>query len=198
MRSPPACICTSTERLVNCTRIRNVERSESSPQDQRGRFSVPIKEGNQEQQQLKVNEQKWTKPLMDAGWTVIPSVILDRQQALGLDAVDVNILLHLAKHWWEKERLPYPTKRAIAECMGVSESTIQRRIAQMEKDGLVRRVPRFSGKHKGQKSNAYDIAGLIEGATQFAKEVLRDRNEKRKADEARRNRKRPRLASSSE
>ncbi len=37
---------------------------------------------------------------MDAGWTAIPSIILDKQHALGLDPIDVNILLQLAKHWW--------------------------------------------------------------------------------------------------
>lgn len=28
---------------------------------------------------VKENEKKWTKTLMDAGYTVIPAVILDRQ-----------------------------------------------------------------------------------------------------------------------
>ena len=147
----------------------------------------------QNERQVKVNERKWTKTLMDAGWTVIPSVILDRQQALGLEPVDVNILLHLAKYWWEKERLPYPSKKAIAECMGVSESTVQRRIAAMERDGLIKRVSRFSGKHKGQMTNEYDLTGLIKGATPYAKEALKAREERRKADAARRTRKGLRL-----
>lgn len=143
--------------------------------------------------QLKVNERKWTKTLMDAGWTVLPSVILDRQQAFGLDAVDVNILLHLAKYWWEKDRLPFPTKKAIADCMGVSASTIQRRIASMESGGLIKRLYRFSGKHKGQKANAYDFTGLIKEATPYAEEALSERENRRKADAARRTRKRLRV-----
>ena len=143
-----------------------------------------------DEKQLKVNERKWTKPLMDAGWTVIPSVILERQKALGLQPLDVNILLHLARHWWEKDRLPFPTKKTIADCMGVSESTVQRRIASMEKDGLIKRVPRFSGEHKGQKSNAYDFSGLIKEATPYAREALRDRAARRKEDADTRNRKR--------
>jgi len=147
----------------------------------------------QSEQQLRVNERKWTKTLMDAGWTVIPSVILDRQQALGLDAVDVNILLHLAKYWWEKDRIPFPTKKAIAECMGVSESTVQRRIASMEKDGLIKRVYRFSGKHKGQRANGYDVTGLIKEATPYAEEALIEREKRRKEDAARRTRKGLRL-----
>jgi DNA-binding transcriptional MocR family regulator len=135
---------------------------------------------------------------MDAGWTVIPSVILDRQQALGLEPVDVNILLHLAKYWWEKERLPYPSKKAIAECMGVSESTVQRRIAAMERDGLIERKPRYSGKHNGQMSNEYDLTGLIKGSTPYAKEALKARESRRKADAARRTRKGLRLVRTDE
>ena len=34
---------------------------------------------------VRENEKKWGKPLMDAGWTCIPSTIILRQQALGLD-----------------------------------------------------------------------------------------------------------------
>jgi hypothetical protein len=147
----------------------------------------------QQERQLKVNERKWTKTLMDAGWTVIPSVILDRQQAFGLEPADVNILLHLAKYWWEKDRLPFPTKKAIADCMGVSESTVQRRIASMEAGGLIKRVYRFSGKHNGQKANAYDFTGLIKEATPYADEALKARENRRKADAARRTRKRLRL-----
>jgi DNA-binding Lrp family transcriptional regulator len=141
------------------------------------------------ERQLKENERKWTKTLMDAGWTAMPSVILDRQQALGLDAVDVNILMHLAKHWWEKDRLPFPTKKAIAECIGVSKSTVQRRIAKLERDGLIKRVYRFSPKHQGQRSNAYDFAGLIKEATPYAEEALAVREKRRKDDAARRKRK---------
>ena len=49
------------------------------------------------------NERKWCKDLMDAGWTAFPSVIIERQGVLGLDALDVNILLHLASYWWTKD-----------------------------------------------------------------------------------------------
>jgi hypothetical protein len=155
--------------------------------------SAAEKQHGQQLKELKVNERKWTKTLMDAGWTVMPSIILDRQQALCLDAVYVNILLHLAKHWWEKDRLPFPTKKAIADCMGVSESTVQRRIASLEAGGLIKRVYRFSGKHKGQKANAYDFSGLIKEATPYAEEALIEKENRRKADAARWTRKRLRL-----
>jgi hypothetical protein len=82
--------------------------------------------------------------------------------------------------------------------MGMSESTVQRRIASMEAGGLIKRVDRFSGKHKGQKANAYDFAGLIKEATPYAVEALRAREKRRKADAARRTRKRLRLVGTDE
>jgi len=69
--------------------------------------------------ELQINAQKWTKPLMDAGWTVMPTVIFERQKALGLDALDVNILLHLAGYWWTPDNKPHPSKRTIAAAIGV-------------------------------------------------------------------------------
>lgn len=139
---------------------------------------------------LRRNEQKWTKPLMDAGWTVIPSVILERQRALGLDAVDVCILMHLAKHWWFEEKLPHPSKKSIAECMNITESTVRRRIAAMEAAGLIKRVKRFSARYGGQQTNAYDFTGLIREATPFAEEAVRNREAQKEESEKRRTRKR--------
>ncbi len=46
-------------------------------------------------EQLRVNEKKWTKPLMDSGWSVLPNIIIEKQAALGLDPLDMNIILHL-------------------------------------------------------------------------------------------------------
>ncbi|WP_453974338.1 hypothetical protein [Bradyrhizobium elkanii] len=69
--------------------------------------------------QLKVNEKKWTAPLMKAGWTALPNVIFERQRALGLDAIDVNIILHIASYWWTAEGKPFPSKRTIAAAMDV-------------------------------------------------------------------------------
>lgn len=65
--------------------------------------------------------------------------LLEYQQALGLDALDMNILLHLAKHWWYKDNPPFPSKGSIAEHMGVDDSTVRRRIAKMEKKGFIKR-----------------------------------------------------------
>lgn len=144
----------------------------------------------QHEQQLSRNEEKWTQTLMAAGWTALPSVIIERQQAIGLDPLDINIILILANHWWYAERLPYPTKKSIAETMGVSPATVQRRIAALEHSGLIKRIPKFHAQH-GQIGNEYDLTGLIEAVKPYAEEKVRVMEERKAEDAARRKRKRP-------
>jgi predicted transcriptional regulator len=144
-------------------------------------------------QQLRRNEQKWTRTLMDAGWTVLPSIILEKQHALGLDAVDVNILLQLARHWWYSDNPPHPSKATMAQCIGVDASTVRRHIARMESAGFIKRQARYDGKDGGQEPNVYHFDGLIKEATPFAQEAIAAREQRRGEDAARRSRKKPRL-----
>ena len=120
---------------------------------------------------LKVNEKKWTKPLMEAGWTVVPNVFITRQKAFGLDAIDINILMHLFSYWWEPASKPHPSKGTIADAMGIDPRTVQRRIAALEKLGLVRREERRISK-AGSKTNIYHFDGLIKEALPFANEMI--------------------------
>ena len=139
---------------------------------------------------FKVNQEKWGAALMKAGYTVVPSILIERQQALGLSATDLNILLHLLRHWWYADKLPYPSKKTIATCMGITPRTVQRRIAAMERDGLLKRVLRSHPTY-GKITNEYDLSGLIAEATPFAEEAIKLRDEKKKERVDRRSRKRP-------
>lgn len=141
---------------------------------------------------LQRNEEKWSSRLMEAGWTVLPSIILEKQHALGLDPIDVNILLQLARHWWYRDNPPHPSKASIAECLGVDPSTIRRHIAAMEAIGLIRREARYK-KSGGQENNAYHFDGLIKEATPFAEEAIIEREQQRSDRAARQHRKRPHL-----
>lgn len=143
-----------------------------------------------EKNDLRINEQKWSKPLMDAGWTAIPTVIFERQSALGLDALDVNILLHLAGYWWTRDNKPHPSKKTIAAAINVAPRTVQRHIASMEKVGFIRREERrlIGG---GSKTNLYHFEGLIKAALPFAKEKLEAKKKRAEDDAKRTSRKRP-------
>lgn len=120
------------------------------------------------------NEAKWGKPNIDAGWTCIPNILIRRQKTLGLDALDLNILLHLLTYWWEDENHPHPSKETLAKAIGVSASTIQRRIRQMEAGKLLKRVER---RRAGDRSdtNLYDLTPLREILEPHAQQELEER-----------------------
>jgi predicted transcriptional regulator len=143
-------------------------------------------------QDVKANEKKWGKPLMNSGWTAFPSVILEKQHALGLTAMDVNIILYLSTHWWEAERKPYPSKKTIAQALGVTPRTIQKRIAALEQLGFVEREYR-PHKIKGNDTNVYHFSGLIDAAQPFAQEKLEEIESAQIAKKARRKRVKPML-----
>ena len=79
---------------------------------------------------------------MDAGWTCIPSTIILRQQAFGLDPVDMNIVLVIAAHWWKADQPAFPSKKLIADTIGKDPTTVRRRLAKLEKDGMIERILR--------------------------------------------------------
>ena len=144
----------------------------------------------QNQSRLRANEEKWGATLLEAGWTLIPSTILERQQALGIDPVDLNILLQLARHWWVAGNPPHPSIKTIAECIGKSQSTVQRRVLKMQHDGLIEIEHRHN--NSGARiSSMYRFNGLIAAASELAPEVLEDRKQRQDAAAARRRRKAP-------
>ena len=126
---------------------------------------------------LKENEKKWGKTLMAAGWTCVPSTIILRQRALGLDSIDMNLILIIAAHWWTANKLAFPSKKLFAETLGIDVSTVRKRLARLEATGMVKRILR---PHAGKRheTSLYQLDGLIKGATPFAEEELHVRAEK--------------------
>lgn len=133
---------------------------------------------------------KWGKELTNAGFTALPNIIFERQQALQLDSLDLNILLHLAGYWWDSENLPRPSKETLAKAIGVHPRTIQRRIAELEKWGYIKRIERKAA-CGDNLPNEYDLSGLIAAAKPFAEEKLKEIERRRTENEARITRKKP-------
>lgn len=141
-----------------------------------------------EADQLRINERKWSPTLMKAGWTVLPNVLFERQQALGLDPLDINILLHIASYWWSESGKPHPSKVTIAKAIGIDPRSVQRRIAALEAAKLIRREERRISK-SGSKTNIYHLDGLIEAAKPYALEKIQERDAKAAERAARASRK---------
>jgi DNA-binding transcriptional regulator YhcF (GntR family) len=147
---------------------------------------MPIKKQTTDSADLRTNEKKWTKTLMDAGWTALPSVIIENQRQLALSSLDINIILYLASKWWTAEGKPYPSKATMAKAMRVHQRTIQKHIAALEFAGYIRREERRSP--EGSKTNIYHLEGLIEAVKPFALEKLADMQDKAVISKLRQNR----------
>jgi hypothetical protein len=106
------------------------------------------------------SEDKWTAQVMSLGFTPLPSLLLRAQARLGLSPDQLNVLLQIIEHWWEADKLPFPSKDMLARRMGKSARQVQRYLTQLEKDGFITRVERYNGR-KAQVSNGYDLSGLV-------------------------------------
>jgi DNA-binding transcriptional regulator YhcF (GntR family) len=143
-------------------------------------------------QQLRSNEKKWSKPLMEAGWTVIPSIIIEKQAALGLDALDMNIVVHLAQYWWQADNLPHPSVETIATAIGVKPRTVQKRIKALQELKIVTRHEHRRSNNSSD-TNRYSFEGLIVAALPFAKEKLIEKAAAIEEKKKRLERKKPKL-----
>lgn len=127
---------------------------------------------------------KWGKPIKNAGWTAIPNILVYRQRSLGLTPIDLNILLHLMTYWWQDDKKPHPSKATLAQAIGVSSGTIQKRIRDMEAAGFIKRIERRR-KNNRSETNEYDLSPLRDLLLPHAQEELRERK-KRHAEKQKR------------
>jgi len=95
-------------------------------------------------------------------WQVIPNVLIRAQAHLGLDAVDVVVLLNMNMHWWQKGDFPFPRPTTIAKRMGISKRTVERRIGKLVKAGLLERLPLTKeGNLRRYKLDGLELPGLV-------------------------------------
>jgi DNA-binding transcriptional regulator YhcF (GntR family) len=107
--------------------------------------------------------------------------------------VDLNLLLQIMKHWWEADKFPFPSRKALAACIGRDISTVQRRLTRLKEKGFIEIYHRHHPNNKGQTSSSYTFNGLIEKATELAEEKLKLAAKRREEDVGLR-KKRPRLS----
>jgi hypothetical protein len=129
--------------------------------------------------------ERWGKAVHDRGFTVIPTMLFWAQRRLRLNPAQFNVILQLVAHWWDANENPRPAKDTIAERMKKDPRTIQRYLAQLEKKGLVKRIPRFRP-GRGQGANAYSLDGLVkrlaELEPEFRKVIEQNRLRRRRVE----------------
>jgi DNA-binding transcriptional ArsR family regulator len=127
----------------------------------------------------KASEQKWGVAVMKMGFCIVPSLLLRAQRRLGLNPVQLAVLMQLCDYWWEEGRKPYPSKEALAGRLGIGARQVQRHIAALEEAGLVQRVERI-GRHGGKLTNTYDLSGLVKRLRELEPEFREVEEENRK------------------
>lgn len=85
---------------------------------------VPIKPTIEPKQ----SEKKWGVAVMKLGYCVLPSILLQAQARLLINAQQMMVLLQLVEHWWTADGKVYPSKETLAERIGLSSKQIQRHI----------------------------------------------------------------------
>jgi len=105
-------------------------------------------------------EKLWGKRIQNHGFAAIPTIMVRAQHRLGVNPTQFCILVQLLEYWRTKERAPFPTKQQLADRIGVSQSTIQLNMRELEKAGLVKRQGhRTSSGDWG--ANTYYLDGLV-------------------------------------
>lgn len=129
----------------------------------------------------KASEKKYGKPVMDLGFCIVPSLLMQAQARLGINPVQFNIIMHLADIWWDVAQRPWPKKQLLAERIGMSERQVQRQIAELESAGLVQRIER-TRPGRGKTSNEYDLSGLVKRLKELEPEFteMKQENQKRR------------------
>lgn len=105
--------------------------------------------------------EKWGEEVSSNGWVALPTLLVFSQKILNINATEMNVLINLLMHWWDKEKHPYPSQSAIANRMGVSVRTVQRTIDSLIKKKIIekQRSSVFNPVFKGR--NIYNLTPLV-------------------------------------
>lgn len=109
-----------------------------------------------------VLEKKWGKQSLLMGWTTIPSSILFLQSTLLISPNAMNVLLHLVMHWWDANKNPHPSQKAIAYKMGVSTRTVQRALYELEEHKIISKQTTRKEHPIYRGRNIYDLSPLVQ------------------------------------
>ena len=65
-------------------------------------------------------ERIWGKAVYKHGYAGIPSILIQAAQRLGINPMQMNIIIQLLDYWFEPSRKPFPTKQDTGETVSAS------------------------------------------------------------------------------
>ena len=118
--------------------------------------------------------------VLSHGYTGIPNILLRGQKRLGISPTQFNIIVQLLSYWIDPARPPFPSKRRLADRIGITEQTLRINIKALEGQGLVVREQRFTSAGD-YGSNTYHLDGLVKKLEGMEPDFDEERKERRAA-----------------
>jgi Winged helix-turn-helix DNA-binding len=125
-------------------------------------------------------ERLWGKAVRSHGYAAIPTIMVRAQRRLGVNPTQFCILVQLLEYWRLPERAPFPTKKQLADRIGLSETAIQQNMRALEVAGLIRREQnKTSAGDWG--ANTYHLDGLVDRIQKLEPEFAEEKKNKEAA-----------------
>lgn len=118
--------------------------------------------------------------VMDYGYTALPNILLRGQKRLGISTTQFNIIAQLMSYWFDPDRPPFPSKRNLAQRMGITEQTLRINIKALEDRGLVIRE-QWKTAAGDYGSNWYHLDGLVKALEKLEPDFDEERNERKRS-----------------
>ncbi len=125
-----------------------------------------------------IYQEKWG--LREKRYTQVPNLLIEYRNRLQISDQEMFLLLVLLNHWWQADKLPYPSVATLAHMTGRTKRTVQRNLKSLATNtvpktsewssevGYITVVPRYeesknpqSGRNVDQKSNMFCFKKLI-------------------------------------
>src|SRR4051794_21592269 len=106
-----------------------------------------------------------------AGFQILPDILLKQQKQLGLSATELVVLLNLTMHWWYPKQMPFPRSTTITRRMGLDVRTVQRAMGRLQTMELIEK--KKVQDDKGKELTVFDLTGLV---TQLEPRARQDPN----------------------
>lgn len=128
----------------------------------------------------RVFTRRWGAGIAQHGFAMLPHVLFAMQARMGLNASQMIVLLHLFDHWWHDNQLPFPTRKTLANRLGVDPRHVTRVQNDLQKANFLKKLPR-KGTLGEQRSNFYDLSGTIDKLKALEPEYTKMREDARES-----------------
>ncbi len=125
----------------------------------------------------------WGDKVISHGYTAVPNVMIRSQHRLGVNQTQMMILIQLLSYWFDKERVPFPSKKELADRLGLRPKTIQDNMKALETAGFVRRE-QIKTSYGDWGSNRYHLDGLVKRIKALEPDYEAEKEARKQAREA--------------